>query len=260
MAPVAAPRPPKNWVRHHVDRQVRPARSNTRSRTTTSARSVYDTALHIDDEACEPSQRRKWRRLSMARLEQARWYQSWIFLTALVVMLMVCLSWTCWLLLLTIAPNDTINYVMRTKDLDGGSFWLLVEPSPQLRALSLGGLSIVALGYLYIGGMLFAWGRQRIPTAVRSGPALSAVQETNSLVKALRGSTRRSTSSLASIHPFPSSSETDPPVSGLLGKLTHLYSDLWCSESETRKIAVSAAVLESCFNLKLTLSHGSMFG
>ncbi|GMF24936.1 unnamed protein product [Phytophthora fragariaefolia] len=120
----------KEKVKDQRSLAVKAARSSPISTPAASedpaaARSAHDTALHIDVEACEPSQRRMWRRPSKPRQVQIQWYQSWTFALVLVVVLVICLSWTCWLVLLTITPNDTINFVMRTKDLDNGSFWLL---------------------------------------------------------------------------------------------------------------------------------------
>ncbi|KAG6609012.1 uncharacterized protein IUM83_12855 [Phytophthora cinnamomi] len=49
---------------------------------------------------------------------------------------------------LTIAPNYTVNWVMKTQSFDGGSFWLLVDPSPTVLALGILGLWTVGIGYL----------------------------------------------------------------------------------------------------------------
>ncbi|KAG7381117.1 10 kda heat shock protein [Phytophthora pseudosyringae] len=59
----------------------------------------------------------------------------------------VCLLWTVWLMLLTVAPNKTINRVMHTETFDEGTFWLLVDtPSNSLWPAMLG-LGVIALGY-----------------------------------------------------------------------------------------------------------------
>ncbi|KAG7389649.1 hypothetical protein PHYPSEUDO_010046 [Phytophthora pseudosyringae] len=194
-----APSPPKNSILHQVERRVLPTQPSTTPRTTSSVR---DTA-HLDDETCEPSQPRKWRRLSKARQERAQWHQSRAFFIVLLVVLVVCLSWTCWLMLLTVAPNEAINYVMRTRELDNGSFWMLVEPTPSLRALSLAGLAIVVLGYIYIGVMLLAWRRQRISTGVPSVSKLSVDFQVVSSpdLRQLCSASKRSVNQLASIHP-----------------------------------------------------------
>ncbi|KAE9254006.1 hypothetical protein PF004_g1235 [Phytophthora fragariae] len=83
--------------------------------------------------------------------------------------------------------------------------------------------------------MLFKWGQQRIPTAVKSGPTIDTLQGTNSLVTAQRGSTKRSSSSLASIHPVPLSPGHESPATGC--KFTSVFSNWWRDESDARKIA-----------------------
>ncbi|GMF40109.1 unnamed protein product [Phytophthora lilii] len=60
------------------------------------------------------------------------------------------LGWTLWLILLNVAPNDTVNWVMDTETFDYGSFWLMVKRSSTLVGVSTFGLSIVAMGYLSI--------------------------------------------------------------------------------------------------------------
>ncbi|RLN66160.1 hypothetical protein BBJ28_00019747 [Nothophytophthora sp. Chile5] len=69
---------------------------------------------------------------------------------ALAIALCVCLAWTLWLLLLNVAPNDTVNRVMNTESFDSGSFWLLVDQSSALVVLATFGLAVVALSYLFI--------------------------------------------------------------------------------------------------------------
>ncbi|KAG1707094.1 hypothetical protein DVH05_026290 [Phytophthora capsici] len=62
----------------------------------------------------------------------------------------VCLAWTLWLILLNVAPNDTVNRVMDTESFDYGSFWLMIKPSAALVGVTTAGLSVVALGYLAV--------------------------------------------------------------------------------------------------------------
>jgi hypothetical protein len=241
--------PPSKWTRHRIERRVRPTRSSTTSRTASSVRSAHDTALHIDHEACEPSQRRLWRRRSKASKGQPPWHQSRVFVAVLLFVLAVCLAWTSWLLLLTMAPNDVINYVMRTKNLDNGSFWMLVEPSPSLRATSLAGLVFVALGYLYIGVLVLVWGRQRFPAAAQCGPSVRELRTASSsdVHQLLRIYRRRSVSSLASIHPELSSSGKEdakmprPSLFDLRAVANYVCLEMSSKESHARKIAVSHA-------------------
>ncbi|KAJ8539063.1 hypothetical protein ON010_g12806 [Phytophthora cinnamomi] len=60
---------------------------------------------------------------------------------------LICLTWTIWLILLTLKPNDTVNWVMKTDNFDNGSFWLLVDPPTVMKRLSLCGLLLVVVAY-----------------------------------------------------------------------------------------------------------------
>lgn len=62
----------------------------------------------------------------------------------------LCLAWTLWLMMLTVSPNATVNWVMDTKTFDDGTFWRFIDPPLEMLLLGLGGLGLVALGYLYI--------------------------------------------------------------------------------------------------------------
>ncbi|KAJ8577927.1 hypothetical protein ON010_g1277 [Phytophthora cinnamomi] len=63
------------------------------------------------------------------------------------LMALLCFAWTVWLILLTVRPNDTVNWVMNTENFDDGSFWLLVDPPATMTWLSLCGFSLVAISY-----------------------------------------------------------------------------------------------------------------
>ncbi|KAL4107016.1 hypothetical protein PRIC1_005051 [Phytophthora ramorum] len=62
----------------------------------------------------------------------------------------ICLAWTLWLIVLNVAPNETVNRVMNTETFDYGSFWLMIKPSAALSGVTTFGLSVVALGYLAV--------------------------------------------------------------------------------------------------------------
>ncbi|KUF76195.1 hypothetical protein AM587_10006112 [Phytophthora nicotianae] len=62
----------------------------------------------------------------------------------------ICLVWTVWLIMLNAAPNYTVNRVMNTENFDNGVFWLFVDPSPYLLWLSVVGLSVAGSGYVAI--------------------------------------------------------------------------------------------------------------
>jgi hypothetical protein len=61
-----------------------------------------------------------------------------------------CISWTVWIMLLNVAPNDIINGSMHTGTFDEGSFWLLIQAPPAIVMLATFGLMIVAVLYITI--------------------------------------------------------------------------------------------------------------
>jgi hypothetical protein len=74
----------------------------------------------------------------------------------------VCFAWTVWLILLSIKPNDTVNWVMKTQNFDNGTFWLMVDPTTVASCFSVAGLSLVAVAYAFVLVKLV-----RKPTQVR---------------------------------------------------------------------------------------------
>ncbi|GMF42609.1 unnamed protein product [Phytophthora fragariaefolia] len=76
--------------------------------------------------------------------------QGILFVIAIALAASICFSWTIWLILLNVAPNDTVNRVMNTKNFDYGSFWLMVDPSKAMVGVATFGLSVVAVGYFSV--------------------------------------------------------------------------------------------------------------
>ncbi|OWZ12400.1 hypothetical protein PHMEG_00014450 [Phytophthora megakarya] len=68
----------------------------------------------------------------------------WVISLAVII----CLGWTILLILLNIAPNDTVNRVMNTTNFDYGSFWLMVNPPKAMMIAATLGLILVAGGYI----------------------------------------------------------------------------------------------------------------
>jgi hypothetical protein len=58
-----------------------------------------------------------------------------------------CIAWTAWLIMLNVAPNDT---VMNTKHFDDGAFWMLVESPQALVGLATFGLAVVLMLYIAV--------------------------------------------------------------------------------------------------------------
>ncbi|KAK1930041.1 hypothetical protein P3T76_014538 [Phytophthora citrophthora] len=70
----------------------------------------------------------------------------------LVGMILVSIAWTAWLIVLTIAPNQTANYLMGTTEFDDGNFWLIIDPEPVFMLVSV--LSLAALLAAYVDVVL----------------------------------------------------------------------------------------------------------
>ncbi|KAJ8571730.1 hypothetical protein ON010_g5106 [Phytophthora cinnamomi] len=62
----------------------------------------------------------------------------------------VSVCWTAWLIILTIAPNDTANYLMGTADFDDGHFWLIIDPEPEIMTVNTIVLVGVAASYIHV--------------------------------------------------------------------------------------------------------------
>ncbi|OWZ08178.1 hypothetical protein PHMEG_00019323 [Phytophthora megakarya] len=75
----------------------------------------------------------------------------------MVVVVMVCICWTTWLIILTLAPNKTANYLMNTSEYDDGQFWLIPEEFSILQMFSVAGLIVILTLYLSILLKMFVW-------------------------------------------------------------------------------------------------------
>lgn len=61
-----------------------------------------------------------------------------------------CILWTIFLMVVTINPNATANYLMDTAEFDNGEFWLINEPNGTLMTFSVLAFGVVVLGYLAV--------------------------------------------------------------------------------------------------------------
>lgn len=75
----------------------------------------------------------------------------------LLFIVIVCIAWTSWLILLTIEPNWTANQLMDTAEFDDGNFWLIIESAPWMTGLSFAGQSVVVLFYIYVLLKMLFW-------------------------------------------------------------------------------------------------------
>ncbi|EGZ05572.1 hypothetical protein PHYSODRAFT_435072, partial [Phytophthora sojae] len=65
----------------------------------------------------------------------------------LVRMISVSVAWTAWLVILTVAPNQTANFLMGTTELDDGNFWLIIDPEPIFMVVSTLCLGVLLVSY-----------------------------------------------------------------------------------------------------------------
>lgn len=102
---------------------------------------------------------------------------------ALCFVTLCCILWTFWLVLLSVHPNDAVNTLMNTTSYDNGVFWLLIEPTTELRLLGVFGFAVVLAGYGYILLKLTLW-RHWAKQARVSSRRLNAAQRKLSSIKA----------------------------------------------------------------------------
>lgn len=84
-----------------------------------------------------------------------------LFGPPMIAILIVCICWTTWLIMLTIAPNETANYLMGTGSFDNGQFWLIVDPDRAVQGLAVAGLVVVDVTYMYVLGKMTIWRGKR---------------------------------------------------------------------------------------------------
>ncbi|KAG7376333.1 hypothetical protein PHYPSEUDO_013717 [Phytophthora pseudosyringae] len=75
----------------------------------------------------------------------------------MVVVAVTCICWTVWLVLLTLAPNTTANFLMDTSEYDDGQLWLIPEELSVLQAFSVAGLVVVIALYLSVLFQMLVW-------------------------------------------------------------------------------------------------------
>lgn len=63
---------------------------------------------------------------------------------------LVCICWTVWLIILTLEPNGTVNYLMDTETFDDGRFWMLIDQSVKMKTLVVTVFVVVITGYVRV--------------------------------------------------------------------------------------------------------------
>lgn len=148
-----------------------------------------------------------------------------------------CLAWTVWLMLLTAAPNTIVNHIMDTEILDDGSFWRFIDPPPAMLAVGLGGLGIVALGYLYIIARVTVFRHREFMSWSRLSPQKIGV----------RRHFRRFTRRIAAIAVAPAANEPKYSSSGVpVRQAAAVALDLVTADSSSRKFGVRTAEVLAC--------------
>ncbi|GMF35121.1 unnamed protein product [Phytophthora lilii] len=79
----------------------------------------------------------------------------------MVVVASLCISWTVFVIILTIAPNQTANFIMKTSDYDDGQFWLIPDKLTTLHIVSVVGLSFVTILYALVLLKMLLWRAHR---------------------------------------------------------------------------------------------------
>lgn len=102
----------------------------------------------------------------------------------LVAVVLVSIVRTTLLIVLTLSPNATANYLMDTAELDNGQFWLIVDPEYSLKVLSVIALVVVDACYLFILHKLVSWW-ERYPEATSTGKGTSCSWACATAVRAI---------------------------------------------------------------------------
>jgi len=92
-----------------------------------------------------------------ARYRLSFWQAFGLLGIPILLLLGICLSWTLWLMLLTVAPNGIANLLMKTAEYDSGLFWLIVEDPVAIQVASIVGLTGIELYYVYILAKVLVW-------------------------------------------------------------------------------------------------------
>ncbi|KAG6577843.1 uncharacterized protein IUM83_16792 [Phytophthora cinnamomi] len=95
----------------------------------------------------------------------------------MLLFLFISIVWTAWLIVMTLAPNETANYLMNTGDYDDGQFWLLLDQEIGIKLVRIFGLSVVEVGYFHILVKMLVWRTTPAPFAAKAGAVRKASVE-----------------------------------------------------------------------------------
>ncbi|GMF55945.1 unnamed protein product [Phytophthora fragariaefolia] len=84
--------------------------------------------------------------------------------------LLVCVTWTSWLVFLALAPNKAANLLMGTSSYDHGEFLLITDPNPYMTMAGAVGLAVVDICYLTVTLRMLFWRDILFSSAFHSHP------------------------------------------------------------------------------------------
>ncbi|KAE8987494.1 hypothetical protein PF005_g20444 [Phytophthora fragariae] len=87
----------------------------------------------------------------------------------MLLFLLISIVWTAWLIIMTLAPNETATYLMNTGDYDDGQFWLLLDQDIGIKLVRIFGLSAIEVGYFHILVKMLFWRTIPAPIAAKVG-------------------------------------------------------------------------------------------
>lgn len=104
----------------------------------------------IPDKAKSPGSRQTLRWISaLQALILPTFWKTFGFISIPVLLVtLICIGWTTWLTIVTLAPNQTANFLMNTDEFDDGRFWMLLEQSTRMKVAVVSALVVINLGYL----------------------------------------------------------------------------------------------------------------
>ncbi|ETO70068.1 hypothetical protein F444_13405 [Phytophthora nicotianae P1976] len=86
----------------------------------------------------------------------------------MMAILIVCLAWTTWLIILALAPNETANALMNTGEYDNGRFWYITDANPSMIQAGAMGLMVVDICYLSVISRALLWRNVLVSSSSRS--------------------------------------------------------------------------------------------
>lgn len=135
-----------------------------------------------------------------------------------------CVAWTVWLILISVYPNTTINWIMKTESFNNGSFWLLIEPTVEIQCVNVFDFAFVLASYAWIFLKSALWRRQIAPSS-RDTSRIGSAQQVLDLFK-------------SSLQQFAGDIESNATRSSSAKWMAHLIRDAMQEVGQSRKYLV----------------------